>query len=120
MTGIFSIAYLNSRQGIVVGGNYEKQDLQKNHVLITQDGGQTWSTPRVPTRGLRECVEYVTTNTLIATGGGGSDLSRDGGNTWKPLTDEKQFSVVRRSRTGSLIMMAGGNGQWKVLSLHDK
>jgi photosystem II stability/assembly factor-like uncharacterized protein len=120
MTGIFSIAYLNSRQGIVVGGNYEKQDLQKNHVLITQDGGRTWSIPTVPTRGLRECVEYVAPNTLIATGVGGSDLSHDNGNTWKFLSDEKQISVVRRARAGFLIMMAGGNGQWKVLSLQHK
>jgi photosystem II stability/assembly factor-like uncharacterized protein len=117
MTGIFSVAFLNSKQGIVVGGNYEKQNLQTNHILITKNGGKTWMHPVVPTRGMRECVEYVNSATVLATGIEGSDISLDSGNTWSPLSEEKKFSVVRKARTGSQIMMAGGSGQLKVLSL---
>jgi photosystem II stability/assembly factor-like uncharacterized protein len=120
MTGIFSIAFMNSKQGVVVGGNYENQNLQTDHILITKNGGKTWTRPVMPTRGMRECVEYVTSTTLLAIGVEGCDISRDSGNSWSSLSEAKKLSVVRKARKGSLIMMAGGNGQVNILSFTAK
>jgi photosystem II stability/assembly factor-like uncharacterized protein len=118
MTGIFSTAFLNESTGIIAGGNYEIDSLTTNHILITADGGNTWKAPQVPTRGIREGSEYLTDKIIIATGYPGIDISYDGGKNWKALSDEKQFAVVRKARTGSLIVMAGGNG--KVALLKEK
>jgi photosystem II stability/assembly factor-like uncharacterized protein len=111
MTGIFSTAFLNERHGIIVGGNYEIDSLAKDHVFITNDGGTTWSAPKKPTRGIREGAEFITDKIIIAAGFPGVDITYDAGQTWQPLSDEKQFAVVRKARTGSLIVLAGGAGK---------
>jgi photosystem II stability/assembly factor-like uncharacterized protein len=49
-SGIFSLAFLNSREGVAVGGDYqhpESSDLP--NVLRTSDGGKTWG-PGEPTQ----------------------------------------------------------------------
>ncbi|MBL7856641.1 MAG: hypothetical protein JNM57_03055 [Cyclobacteriaceae bacterium] len=114
-TGIFSVAFRNDTDGIVVGGNYLLDSVRTNHVLYTKDGGKKWMAPVVPTRGYRECVEYITTQMVIAVGPSGSDISRDGGMTWGALSDEKGFHVVQKARKGSLVLAAGGKGLIAVL-----
>ncbi|HEY0768924.1 MAG TPA: oxidoreductase, partial [Sphingobacteriaceae bacterium] len=115
MTGIFSAAFRNERQGLIVGGNYNVDSLKRDHVFLTTDGGKTWKAPQIPTRGIREGSEYITDKIIVATGFPGTDISYDGGNTWQPLSDERQFAVVRKARTGSLVVLAGGNGKIGLL-----
>lgn len=79
MTGIFSTAFRNERHGIIVGGNYVVDSLKKDHVFITEDGGNTWKAPTKPTRGIREGSEYITDKVIVATGFPGTDISYDGG-----------------------------------------
>jgi photosystem II stability/assembly factor-like uncharacterized protein len=111
MTGIFSTAFKNDKYGIIAGGNYEVDSLKKDHIFVTEDGGKTWIAPTVPTRGIREGVEFLTDKIVIATGYPGIDISYDGGKNWKPFSEEKQFAVVRKARKGSLIVIAGGSGK---------
>jgi len=79
------------------------------------DRGKTWTLPIKPTRGLRECVEFLGNENLIAIGPQGADWSNDGGMNWNPLSDEKGFHVVRKARAGSLVV-AVGNGKISVIS----
>lgn len=121
MTGMYSLAFKDANNGVVVGGDYEKDTLRTKHIFYTHDGGKTWQPPIMPTRGLRECVEYIDSMTLISTGLPGVDISYDGAKTWKPLSDEKYFHVLRKARKGSLIIAAGGRGRLSVLrQLKDK
>lgn len=115
MTGIYSIAFKNGVTGIIVGGDYEKDSLRTNHIFYTRDAGKTWARPATPTRGLRECVEYISDSVVIAVGFPGSDISYDGGLHWQPLSDNKFMYVIRKARNGSLIIAAGGKGQLKRL-----
>jgi photosystem II stability/assembly factor-like uncharacterized protein len=115
MTGIFSTAFRNEKQGIIVGGNYEIDSLRRDHIFLTNDGGLTWSAPQIATRGIREGAEYITDKIIIATGFPGTDISYDAGNSWKALSDERQFAVVRKARKGSLVIIAGGNGKIGVI-----
>lgn len=115
MTGIFSIAFLNARTGVIAGGDYEQDTLKTDHIFYTRDGGKTWQRPVVPTRGIRECVEYIRKNMLIATGKQGSDISYDGGMHWQPFSDEKLYDVIRKARKGSLLLIAGGKGRLSIL-----
>jgi photosystem II stability/assembly factor-like uncharacterized protein len=107
MTGIFSTAFLNENNGVIAGGNYEIDSLAKDHIFITQDGGKTWQSPQVPTRGIREGVEFLSDKIIIATGYPGVDISYDGGKNWRPF-----------SENGSLVIIAGGNG--KVALIKEK
>jgi photosystem II stability/assembly factor-like uncharacterized protein len=115
-TGIFSVACVGNNM-IIAGGDYKREDLRTDHIFISKDAGKHWVAPAMPTRGYRECVEFVKGKTAIATGPSGTDISYDLGMHWQPLSDEKQFHVVRKSRKGNLIIMAGGNGKIAIVTL---
>jgi photosystem II stability/assembly factor-like uncharacterized protein len=113
--GIFSFAAINSKTFFIAGGDYKLDSLSSKHIFYTDDAGQHWSFPARPTRGYRECIEYLGRNVLLAAGPAGIDISRNAGITWIPFSDEKSFHVVRKARTGRWIVMAGGGGKISVL-----
>jgi photosystem II stability/assembly factor-like uncharacterized protein len=90
-SGIFSIA-MWAPNGVIVGGNYEKPDEAKDNLAFTVDGGKTWKLGTGLT-GYRSGVKYVDKQTIIAVGTNGSDISRDGGTTWKILGKENLNAV---------------------------
>ncbi len=114
-TGIFSMAWANKKKGIIVGGDYKLDTLRKDHVFYTTDGGKTWAPPTLPTRGYRECVEYINKNTAITTGPTGTDFTIDGGKTWQPLNDEKGFHVIKKIPGTHNLIMAGSNGKVMIV-----
>lgn len=92
-SGIFSIAMRNGKNGIVVGGNYEKPSATDSLAAVTRDGGRTWSAAR-GLRGYRSGVAYLNKKTVIAAGTTGADISRDGGRSWSKFGDEN-FNAVQ-------------------------
>lgn len=107
--GIFSVAFQNSRWGVVVGGDFAIDTLKVRNAFYTSDGGKTWKEANPAPRGYRECVEYLSVNTFITTGPTGTEYSADAGNQWIPVSDEKGFHVVRKARTGNWVVLAGNN-----------
>lgn len=112
--GAFSSVFWG-KKGVIVGGDYKNETQTGQHVYLTLDKGKTWNLPIRPTRGLREAVESVGDDYLIAIGPQGADQSNDGGMNWQTLSDEKGFHTVRKAREGSLIV-AAGNGKIAVIS----
>jgi photosystem II stability/assembly factor-like uncharacterized protein len=112
--GAFSSVFWG-KKGVIVGGDYKNDALTGKHVYLTLDKGETWNLPIRPTRGLREAVESLGNDYLVAVGPQGADQSNDGGINWLPLSDEKGFHTVRKARDGSLII-AAGNGKIAVIS----
>jgi photosystem II stability/assembly factor-like uncharacterized protein len=117
--GIFSIAFYDANNGILVGGDYQKPNETKYSVAMSSDAGFRWNiTPTTPPSGYRSCVVYVPGTkgkTLVAVGSSGSDISRDGGATWKEIDKENYNSVdFFNSKTGWAIgpkgMIARFNG----------
>lgn len=108
-TGPFSIDFLNEKIGITVGGNYVKDKENTNNILLTNDGGKTWQKPASPVLGFRSGVTYINAKTLIATGTSGTDISTDGGQNWKHISD-KSFNAVQKAKKGKLIILAGEKG----------
>ena len=82
-TGIFSIAFRDRNHGIVVGGNYQREQDAIDNAAITTDAGRTWTLVK-GLGGFRSAVAWLPgpANTLIAVGPSGMDLSRDDGRTW--------------------------------------
>ena len=103
--GIFSIAFRDSRHGVVVGGDYRKETEALENVATTSDGGATW-TP-VTARGLsgfRSAVAWIpgSRSTWLAVGPSGADRSADDGRTWTPEARDglDAISFAPRARAG--------------------
>jgi len=81
--GIFSLAFAGGR-GIAVGGDYSKPPEDVHNIAITTDGGKSWTEPASRPSGFRSTVAYIASmRAWIAVGTSGSDISTDGGQTWK-------------------------------------
>ena len=106
-SGIFSIAMLKQREGVIVGGNYEKPNEINNNLAFTTDGGASWTLGK-GLSGYRSGVTYVDRNTLLAVGASGSDLSTDGGKSWANLDRENYNAVQAKGKKA--IWAAGANG----------
>lgn len=87
--GIFSLAFSDALHGIAVGGDYNKPGESVRNIAMTADGGRTWTAPAGnPPAGFRSAVAYFSDRRIwIALGTSGSDVSRDGGKTWKHFDD---------------------------------
>lgn len=106
-SGIFSIAMRDGRNGVIVGGNYEKPNEITNNLAFTGDGGKSWKLGK-GLNGYRSAVTYVDKRTLIAVGSSGSDISRDVGKTWTNL-DKENYNAVDAKGSNS-IWAVGANG----------
>jgi photosystem II stability/assembly factor-like uncharacterized protein len=94
--GIFSLAFSDARHGIAVGGNYAKDKEDRQNIAVTSDGGQTWSgPPGAGPQGFRSAVTFMGYRKLwiIATGTSGSDISNNGGRTWR-LFDNGAYNAM--------------------------
>ncbi len=106
-SGIFSIAMRDSKNGVIVGGNYEKPNEINNNLAFTKDGGKTWNLSK-GLNGYRSGVTYIDKKTIIAVGSSGSDISTDGVKTWKNLDKENFNSVQAKGKNA--IWAVGANG----------
>ena len=109
-TGANSVAVKNKKTMIVVGGDFMRSDSSEKNCVITNDGGKTWTVPKVPPHGYRSCVEYLGGNNWICCGLKGVDYSTNNGKTWN-LISKESFHTCRRSRDGSSVFLAGTRGK---------
>jgi len=100
-TGIFSIAFRDRDHGIVVGGNYHKEQDAIDNAAITSDGGATWTLLK-GLGGFRSAVAWLpkSTQSVVAVGPGGIDVSADGGRTWTARAGEG-FDAISISPDGA-------------------
>jgi photosystem II stability/assembly factor-like uncharacterized protein len=115
-TGAFSMDFYDKKNGVVVGGNYLKDNENQNNVLLTNNAGKTWSRPLKPVDGFRSGVIYINEKVLIATGSSGTDVSTDAGVSWYNIS-KLNFNIIQKSKSGKLILLAGNKGQvYKVVN----
>jgi photosystem II stability/assembly factor-like uncharacterized protein len=101
-SGIFSIAFRDQKHGVVVGGDYKKEQEAVDNLAVTSDGGATWKLVK-GLSGFRSVVAYMPgTKTLVAIGPSGGDYSTDDGQTWTPITGPgfDTFSFVPGKQVG--------------------
>lgn len=112
--GIFSIAFNDGLNGVIVGGDYKKPDDATATAAFTNDGGKTWQMAKTVVHGYRSCVAYLPgkKDHLIAVGMEGCDLSIDGGKTWK-IFGKEGFHSITFEPAGKLITgwAVGENGK---------
>lgn len=95
--GIFSLAFRDKNNGMIVGGDYRKPNDLGVTAATSSDGGKTW-TPinnRLP---FCSAVAWAR-GRCVAVGTSGSHVSDDNGATWK-LLDRENYNSVRFVETG--------------------
>lgn len=116
--GIYSIAFRDTRHGVVVGGDYNKEDEARDNAAYTSDGGRTWK-PATGLSGYRSVVAPLPggrggARVWIAIGPTGADVSTDDGRTWTQMSSLgfDTAGVARGARgEAPAVIAAGANGR---------
>lgn len=118
--GIFAVAFHDTTDGVVVGGNYALPRNGTSTAAFTSSG-MHWHLALHAPPGYRSTVEWNRTDaTWIAAGPTGSDVSHDNGSTWQPLdlgnwnAISLPFIVGPDGRIARLISW----GQLRVMNRH--
>jgi hypothetical protein len=106
--GGFSIALTPDSQWVVVGGDYQNQQVRQGASAANRYG--MWWNPRTPTRGYRECIVPLDTFCWMAVGPTGCDITYNGGLDWQAYHDESGLHVARMLPDRRVIM-AGKEGK---------
>jgi photosystem II stability/assembly factor-like uncharacterized protein len=109
--GIFSLAFSDALHGVALGGDYMKPGESAGNIAVTADGGKSWTAPAGPSPGgYRSAVRCD--SVCVATGTSGSDLSMDGGKSWRALeaggfnSISGGFAVGTNGRIATLMPLA--------------
>ena len=96
--GAFSVAFYDSKHGIVMGGNYEQPSDRNGTGAITDDGGKTWQPLTTDNSfGYVSCVKYVPNSkgyALVACSPNGLYYSTDRGYHWQRLSVEVYHALL--------------------------
>jgi len=116
--GVFGLHFASDLEGYAVGGDYRDEKNPAGNAAITGDGGASWATVLEAPSGFRECVAPVSDQnpkTMIAVGPSGTDVSVDGGSTWRSI-GSAGFHAAAFSpdgRTGIAVGAHGAVARWQ-------
>jgi photosystem II stability/assembly factor-like uncharacterized protein len=94
-SGIFSIASMNGKHVVVVGGDYKDPKRASAVAAYSDDGGKTWQLSKQQPRGYRSAVACDDELLCVSVGPTGEDVSMNNvpGASWNP-TDALNLNAV--------------------------
>lgn len=96
--GLFSVAWIDERTLIVVGGDYKLPALEGVKASLSRDGGATWRSVSA-SPGFLSSVVRGPSGSIVAVGLAGTGISTDGGKTWKTL-DSAAYNTAGFAKSG--------------------
>ena len=113
---MFSMAFSNENDGVIVGGCYLDSTSTIGNCSVTNNGGKSWSpVTEKPPLGYRSCVANIPgTEWWIVVGRTGTDYSKDNGRTWTSLSNEGYFACAFSENVGWAV---GRNGKMAKMGL---
>ncbi|HVW98206.1 MAG TPA: YCF48-related protein [Mucilaginibacter sp.] len=108
--GAFSLA-VGKDISLVVGGDYA-HDTNADSLTAIFSGRTSpdFKTATIEPAGFQSCVEHLNGEVFLSTGTPGSNITTDGGKTWKKI-DDTSFNVCRKAKHGKLVLFAGNGGK---------
>lgn len=102
-TGIFSVAFRDTRHGVVVGGNYSQERATGANAAVTSDGGVTWTlAPSPGVGGFRSAVTWLpSVRAWLAVGPAGSDRADEAAGAWTPAGGDGYDAVSVHAASGT-------------------
>jgi photosystem II stability/assembly factor-like uncharacterized protein len=114
-TGIFALAFRDSRHGLAVGGDFLLPTASPDSMALSNDEGRSWRLVEDEPGEYRSSAQWVTGRIAIAVGPSGSDASFDKGRSWTGF-DDGSFDTV--DCAGGFACWASGE-QGRVAELDD-
>lgn len=93
--GVFGLAFRDRTHGIAVGGDYRADQPSARAAAVTGDAGRTWTPSAQPPPAYRSGVAWLphSRSAALAVGPTGTDLTTDGGRTWRTV-DPGSYDTV--------------------------
>ncbi|KAK1995082.1 oxidoreductase [Colletotrichum falcatum] len=93
--GVFSVRFRDAHNGIATGGDFNVANGSAHTSAWSDDGGETWTASEVFPGGYRSGASWAPglCGVAVAVGPSGSDITLDGGRTWKTF-DTGSFDSV--------------------------
>ncbi|MFI9586283.1 WD40/YVTN/BNR-like repeat-containing protein [Streptomyces sp. NPDC052236] len=93
--GVFALAFRDRDHGIAVGGDYRGDQASPRAVAVSRDGGRSWRQAKTPPPAYRSGVAWLphSRSAALAVGPSGTDLTVDGGRTWRTV-DTGSYDTV--------------------------
>ncbi|MFD0792740.1 WD40/YVTN/BNR-like repeat-containing protein [Mucilaginibacter litoreus] len=115
--GAFSIAY-GKKQAIVVGGDYVRNKATDSvaYIFASKHDFKKGAFPSSGPAGYQSGVEFIKDGIFVSTGTSGTNITLDGGKTWRKIGDDS-YNVCRIAKNGSLILLAGDGGKVSLITL---
>ncbi|KAF2852573.1 Oligoxyloglucan reducing end-specific cellobiohydrolase [Plenodomus tracheiphilus IPT5] len=109
--GVFSVRFRDARNGIAVGGDFEKPNANVDVAAWSDDGGVSWHRAQTFPGGYRSGASWVPgrRNTAVAVGTLGSDITIDAGKNWHKI-DNGTFDAVE-CVSGNVCWASGSGGR---------
>ncbi|QNS03136.1 WD40/YVTN/BNR-like repeat-containing protein [Streptomyces xanthii] len=100
--GVFGLAFRDRAHGIAVGGDYRADQASPRAAAVTGDAGRTWNPSDRPPPAYRSGVAWLPHSraAALAVGPTGTDLTTDGGRTWRTV-DTGSYDTVDCTRDGA-------------------
>ncbi len=116
-SGIFSIAFKNDLQGVIVGGIYDQPEINSNIAAFTNDGGKTWFSSKKMPKEYRSCVQPLSGNYFLAIGKTGCDISTDDGESWNFIAENGYYTFrpVPGKQFGFAAGSEGRIAKWEII-----
>ncbi len=112
--GVYSLAFRDAAHGVVVGGDFLDETNGDDAAAWTADGGRSWHASAQQVDGYRSGVDFLPRSArgVVAVGPTGSDVSWDGGRTWRHFDDDRYDGV---QCTHTTCWASGTDGRVAVL-----
>ncbi|WP_223280730.1 WD40/YVTN/BNR-like repeat-containing protein [Streptomyces antnestii] len=100
--GVFGLAFRDRAHGLAVGGDYRADQASAQASATTADGGRTWTPSAAPVPAYRSGVTWLphTRAGALAVGPTGTDVTNDGGRTWRTV-DTGSYDTVSCAHDGA-------------------
>jgi photosystem II stability/assembly factor-like uncharacterized protein len=113
--GAFSLAS-GKNKIIIVGGDYENDKRTDSVAAVYSIRSQDFSNLVQGPAGFQSSVECIKKDIFLSTGTSGSNLTTNGGLTWRKI-DSTNFNVCGKAQHGKLVLLAGNDGKIAIFKL---
>lgn len=73
-TGIFSIAFRDTKHGVIAGGDYQKPQQTGPNLAFTDDGGETWKLSTLTPQAYYSAAAYTPSGNILLAGTAGAAI----------------------------------------------